>query len=114
LASLCLRSGIKVDEIVQALKGANCAACLDRKKAGVKVSNSCGSCIGEALEKYYNELKGITPKTKMSAAASRGGMPTLVVDLAEKLMPCPECKEETLRPDGKCYTCHNCGYSRCD
>ena len=110
LASLALRSGIKVSEIVKELKGSNCSACLDRKRSGKKVSNSCGACIGEAIEKYYSQMKKPDSEViQVKKLKVKTDIPS-----NESLMPCPECKELTLRPEGKCNTCHNCGYSRCD
>lgn len=110
LASLALRSGIKVSEIVKELKGSNCSACLDRKRSGKKVSNSCGACIGEAIEKYYSQMKKPDSEViQVKKLKVKTDIPS-----NESLMPCPECGEFTLRPEGKCNTCHNCGYSRCD
>ena len=54
LTSLALRSGIKVETIVQELKENSCPACQQLIKAGEKgVSLSCPYAIGEALEEEY-------------------------------------------------------------
>ena len=120
LASLALRSGVKVSEVVKALKGANCPACMREKQRGNKeVSNSCGSCIGEALEKYYKDLTSVEiPKIEEEKGCACEKLHTVVKsskeEKKESLLPCPECGENTLRPSGKCFTCSNCGYSACD
>ena len=110
LASLALRSGVKVTEIVKELKGSNCSACLDRKKSGKKVSNSCGACIGEAIEKYYAQLDAVP---KASGIVLDVGNGIFTDELNEAMMACPECGQMTLRAEGKCNNCFNCGYSRC-
>lgn len=93
LVSLAIRSGVKVDEVIKELKSNICPACQTLKQQGRNVSMSCGSCIGEALEEmYYDKTKKIQPTN---------------------LLPCPECHERTLRPEGKCYTCSSCGYNKC-
>lgn len=117
LASLALRSGIKVSEVVKALKGNNCAACMREKARGdLTVSNSCGSCIGEALERADKELKLNTNSELVEPKKSPCKISKNEVQLAVeevKLSPCPECGENTLRPEGKCWHCNNCGYSAC-
>jgi len=96
LASLAIRSGVEVNEVIGELKSNVCPACSTLKLQGKNISMSCGSCIGEALEEAYLGLQGVKQTVEV------------------ELLPCPECHEATLRPDGKCYTCHNCGYSKCD
>ena len=56
------------------------------------MSLSCGNAIAEALEESYGRAKENT----------------------DGLLECPECHKKTLRSEGKCFTCSNCGYSRCD
>lgn len=94
LVSLALRSGIKVEEIVSELKANVCPACIKMREQGdKKVSSSCGAAIADIIEKAYHK--------------------EIVVDTSG-LIACPECGEKTLRPEGKCYTCHNCRYTKCD
>ena len=118
LASLALRSGIKVSEVVKALKGNQCAACMREKQRGKKVSNSCGSCIGEAIEKYYKQLHDIElPKVAEPKGCACEKLHKDVQSNKEgkvQLAKCPECGERTLRPEGKCVTCSSCGFSKCD
>ena len=30
------------------------------------------------------------------------------------LLPCPQCGKKTLRPEGRCFTCSNCLWTKCD
>ena len=98
LISLALRSGIKVDEIVEELKSSQCPACGVLRQQGRKdISNSCGACIGEAIELAYEDI-GIPIEEKPK----------------ENLLVCPECGEPGLIPTGKCFNCAKCGWSRCE
>ena len=99
MISLALRSGTKVDEIIDQLKGIKCAACTVVKSKGTKNLSgmSCPDIIAKALHNdYYRDR----PEKKM-------------VD--EPLLPnaCPECKTVLHVAEG-CATCPNCGYSKCN
>lgn len=98
LISLALRSGVKVDKIIEELRENKCPACQAVRRAGNKeVSLSCGNAIADAIE-------------KMAVDADK------VIDIKENIgfLECPECHKKTLRPEGKCYTCDNCGYNACE
>lgn len=99
LASLALRSGVKVSDVVHELKANVCPACVVLKQQGKKeISNSCGTCIGEAIEVAYKQLKNTDAIQKET----------------QGLLACPQCKEPTLRSEGKCFNCSACGYSKCE
>lgn len=97
LASLALRSGVKVEEVIKEMKATSCGACVKMKEQGRNdISNSCGHAIAEAIEKAYfkyNEKK----------KESDNG-----------LLVCPECGKKTLKPEGRCFSCINCLYSKCE
>lgn len=115
LTSLCLRSGIKVEDIIKELKGNNCSACMSVKKTGKKVANSCGACIGEALDKYYRGMDKTPIKDlKVSVTVDAKELKATLQELSEGLIPCPECGKRTMKPEGKCGICIECGFSRCD
>jgi ribonucleoside-diphosphate reductase alpha chain len=99
LASLALRSGVKVEEVLKQMRKENCSACMDRRKQGDKaVAKSCGNSIANAIEKVYKEMNGAESLKKKD-----NGM-----------LKCPECGEKTLISTGKCFTCTNCTYNKCD
>lgn len=93
LISLCLRSGIKVDKIVEELRENKCPACQMLRRQGKKVSLSCANAIADAIDAMRN--------TEHTVEIPDG-------------MKCPECGKATLRPDGHCISCSNCGWSKCD
>lgn len=103
LVSMALRSGIKVSEIIKELRSMKCPACQTLRARGEKdIELSCGNAIAHALELAYNK------ETKMVIKEVKENNET------EGLLECPQCHKKTLRPEGKCFTCGNCGYSRCD
>ena len=106
LVSMALRSGIKVSEIIKELRSMKCPACQTLRARGEKdIELSCGNAIAHALEMAYNkETKMVIKEVKETKESE---------DM-EGLLECPQCHKKTLRPEGKCFTCGNCGYNRCD
>lgn len=92
LAAKLLQAGVKTSEVIQELKSAKCQGCLQAKKTHEDISDSCGNAIADAIAEAYDvEYVDNTP-----------------------YMVCPECGEKKMRAVGKCTTCDNCGYSKCD
>ena len=92
LVSLALRCGVSVSSVIEELKENKCSACqLLRRQGNKDVSLSCGNAIAEALEESYGET----------------------VEVVKGDLECPECHKMTLRAEGKCFTCDNCGYNAC-
>lgn len=98
LVSLALRSGIKVDKIVEELRENKCPACQALRRGGNKdVSLSCANAIADAVQKAIDNTNEVED-----------------VKEEEGFLVCPSCHKRTLRPEGKCFTCSNCGYNACD
>ena len=90
MASLALRAGVKVDEVVEQLKGIHCQSCAFARAKGNQVDGtSCpdimAKCIKEACSKHKH-----------------------IEDTSEK---CPECGK-AVRHEGGCIVC-DCGFSKC-
>ena len=90
MASLALRAGVKVDEVIDQLKGIHCQSCAFARAKGNQVDGtSCpdimAKCIKEACSKHKH-----------------------VEDTSEK---CPECGKP-VRHEGGCVVC-DCGFSKC-
>ena len=119
MTSLCLRSGVRVDEVVKNLNSAICAACTNARNKGDKtIAKSCASCIATAITEMQKTLQG--GKKKNSPALQSFEIVEDVpkdmkmVKVASKAYSrCPECGANALVPDGKCVFCNNCGYSKC-
>lgn len=97
LISLALRSGIKVDKVIEELRENKCPACQVLRRQGKDVSLSCANAIADAMEQM------ITGKDEVND-----------VETDEQFKECPECHRKTLRPEGKCWTCSSCGYNACE
>lgn len=123
LTSLCLRSGIKVDEVIKNLNSALCPACANQKRKGdLTVNKSCASCIASALVEMRKSLNGgkahLNEKqkvefTEVEKVPAEIKMVKVSAD-KPKLAKCPECGKNTLIAEGRCYYCSNCGWSKCD
>jgi ribonucleoside-diphosphate reductase alpha chain len=94
LISIAIRSGIDIESIMSQLRGIRCATCIADHETHVL---SCPDAIAKAIDFY----QGGTDKFDLNVAS---GPRSLVV--------CPECGE-IMEPEGGCYTCRHCGYSKC-
>lgn len=90
MASLALRAGVKVDEVIDQLKGIHCQSCAFAKAKGNNVDGtSCPDIMAKCIkETYTNSL--ITENTENK---------------------CPECGQP-VRHESGCIVC-SCGYSKC-
>ena len=93
LVSLALRSGVKVDKVIEELGEHKCPACQLLRRQGKQVSLSCGNAIADAMK----EMLHITNTVEI-----------------ENGDVCPECGKATLHPEGHCVSCSNCGWSKCE
>jgi ribonucleoside-diphosphate reductase alpha chain len=102
LISLALRSGVKIDEIEDQLKGIHCPACQMAKSKGHQIDGlSCPDIISRTIKEFVDS-----------------GW-TLCQQINEEEKPitthgpkCPECGEPLQATSG-CWSCQSCGYSRC-
>ena len=106
LISLGLRSGIKVDRIIEELRANQCPACQVLRRQGKQVALSCSNAIADAIESALGKVKGSMKKTNNNTKENTNE-PVIKRE-------CPECGKRTLIPEGKCVTCSNCGWSKCE
>lgn len=96
LVSLCMRSGVKTDEIIDQLKGITCGACTKAMSNGIKLDGiSCPDILARTLIEFckpMDEKKLVEKPTNQER--------------------CPECGEPIIH-DGGCVQCTNCGWSKC-
>jgi len=92
LVSLALRSGIKVEHIIEQLKGISGDHPIFQKDGLVL---SIPDAIAKVLENRY--LKGKKP---------------LKIERQLEVEVCPECGQPINYEEG-CMTCHFCGYTKC-
>lgn len=111
LISLLLRAGVKVDQIINELREAKCQGCQELRKQGKKVSLSCGNAIADALQKAYKELQSAKIAPKRPEKSAKIALKEHVKHVNS--LTCPECGEQ-LKSEGRCFSCPNCGFSKCE
>ena len=94
LESIAIRSGMDLDSVKDQLKGIRCATCIADSETHVL---SCPDAIAKAVDFYLNGT------SKFDLSATNG---------PRSLMVCPECGD-IMQPEGGCYVCRDCGYSKC-
>ena len=125
LISLALRSGVKVEDVIDQLKGIRCMNTM--RQGGIKQSDgtvvlSCPDAIGKAIEKFHKadmedglfigQMRDATPEENASIEKyiEKISVPT-GINIFDTLK-CPDCGKPLAR-DGGCVICRHCGYSKC-
>lgn len=107
LASLALRSGIKIEDVIRQLKGIRCPSTI--RQPGLNVL-SCPDAIAKVLrqtEEAMQQEKGIIP-----AIGKREKEPGEITYEASRMKFCPECGAPVIH-EGGCVICPECGFSKC-
>ena len=103
LASIALRSGISVDEILDQLRGIRCPSTI--RQSGMKCT-SCPDAIARAIKKVDDLVK------RQGAPEPVRPAPLPAAE-AKYARFCPECGAE-MEHEGGCVSCRSCGYSKCN
>lgn len=105
MISLGLRSGIKIAEIEDQLRGIHCPACQMTKAKGNNVDGmSCPDIMSRTIKEFLDgDIKPCMGKTTKQIA-------TKTEDNKSK---CPECGEPIVNTGG-CISCPSCGWSKCN
>ena len=107
MVSVALRSGTMVEEIIDQLKGINCAACSRALAKKEKIDGcSCPDILAKAIQSEY-ESGEIYIKKNEEIQTIKKQIENIEYEI------CPECNEKTLRYESGCNICGNCGYSKC-
>ena len=94
LMSIAIRSGIDIESVKEQLKGIRCITCIADAETHVL---SCPDAMAKAIDFY---LEG---SNKFDLDITSGPRSVTI---------CPECNG-IMEPEGGCYVCRNCGYSKC-
>jgi len=110
LASLCLRTNVKVESLIHQLKGIRCPSPMWYKGS---VISSCADGIARALESYLKLnkegcLNGYSSSNPESDTLSNPGNP----EKKSVAGICPDCGA-TLEYSEGCKKCQFCGWSKC-
>lgn len=68
----------------------------------------------EKLNEVYNALVEVDVMDNLKVSPVDSKPVTKKEKQQNKILKCPECKEETMRLIDGCYTCMSCGYSKCE
>jgi len=125
LVSLALRAGVKLEAIVDQMRGVRCPEPIG---IGKKAVLSCPDAIGQVLQRYIENGNGREESNPVAAiesaleniginisAAGSGGaeMAVKVDSIGMGVCPeCPECGHIVEFIEG-CLTCRGCGFSKC-
>lgn len=111
MVSVALRSGVRVDEIADQLKGITCQACARLMAKGEKLDGiSCADIIGKTLMEFAECDCGSCAGCK-SKTTTTTPKPTVKAVVASKTK-CPECGAEVAF-EGGCIRCTSCGFNKC-
>ena len=89
--------------------------------SGLRRKNAVCWVSGTSDSRVEQESKCMKAKTIDRLALTRqkfgakmyGDKPDTQTEHREGYSKCPNCGQETLRHDGSCTLCENCGYSKC-
>jgi ribonucleoside-diphosphate reductase alpha chain len=115
LISVSLRSGVKVDEIIDQLKGINCQGCIKGKTKGEMIDGlSCSDIIARTLEDFYkNDDLSKNIKIDKNYKYSNSNIITKKEQKELSKNICPECGANLIH-EGGCSSCMECGWTKCE
>lgn len=110
MISLALRSGTKVEEIIDQLKGITCSACTRTTYKGIKKIDglSCPDIIANALkQEYFEGIQNVNSGKLNTTTYNISKENNLISD--DK---CPDCGSSMFLTEG-CSRCTKCSYTKC-
>ena len=118
MVSLAMRSGVKIDEIIDQLKGIDCKACTMLKAKGNQIDGlSCPDIIAGVIKEYYKKQKckgslSVAEKMDTSKKEKKVDLPKEKEKEEIAAEPCPSCGAPIVH-EGGCVICLECGWSKC-
>jgi len=107
LASLCLRSNVKVASIVRQLKGIRCPSPMWNNG---EIVSSCADGIAKSLETFLQKQPETT--YEINKSNHNPGPETSQRKVHNQVGTCPDCGGMIEHAEG-CMKCHNCGWTKC-
>lgn len=110
MASLNMRSGVEIEEIVDQLKGITCPACAKLMAKGESLSGiSCPDILGKTIKEFYDTKNSCANNAQEEKENHR----VENKDNTNSSECCPECGAKIIRQGG-CVQCLDCGWSKCE
>lgn len=119
MISLNLRAGVKVDEVIDQLRGITCQACAKVMTQGTKLDGiSCPDIISRTIKEFKDSIYTSNKKVNVEPEVE-------IVDtkheenISYDAGVCPECGAK-LQAQGGCVICIGdethvgCGYTKCE
>ena len=108
LASLSLRSGIGIEDVMKQLKGIRCPSTI--RQQGLVVL-SCPDAIARVLEQAEKAIRGEKSLVTETEEPKIPEGVSVTLDSAQMRF-CPECGAAVVH-EGGCVICPQCGFSKC-
>ena len=110
MISTGLRSGVKVTEIVDQLKGITCPACIKVIGRGEQLDGiSCPDILAKTLFDFYKEVK----EKEFPKINTNSEMTEIENTVVTTQTHCRDCGAKVIRAGG-CVQCTECGWSKCN
>ena len=109
LASLSLRSGIGIEDVIKQLKGIRCPSTIRQKGLSAL---SCPDAIAKVLLQAERSVQGEKKELVIEKQPKIPDHISFQLDSA-KMRFCPECGADILH-EGGCVICPQCGFSKCN
>ena len=109
LASLSLRSGIEIEEVIKQLRGIRCPSTIRQKNLVVL---SCPDAIARVLEQAEKAIRGEDDEVNAAAESPIPEGVAVTLNTAQMRF-CPECGAAVIH-EGGCVICPKCAFSKCN
>jgi ribonucleoside-diphosphate reductase alpha chain len=109
LASLSLRSGIGIEDVIKQLKGIRCPSTIRQKGLSVL---SCPDAIAKVLDHAEKAIRGEETEPAVKEPPKIPDGVSFTLD-STKMRFCPECGADIIH-EGGCVICPQCGFSKCN
>lgn len=107
MISVGLRSGVKVEEIIDQLKGITCPACVKLIGKGEELDGiSCPDILSKTIAEFYKN------KDNVVKIEQKNDMEINISNVKHNDSHCPDCGASVVYTDG-CVQCMECGWSKC-
>lgn len=107
MVSVALRSGVKVEEIADQLKGITCPACIKLMGKGKTIDGiSCPDILSKTVMDFYKNNIGVAKPNEDTATHNTESKKNNTKEV------CPDCGVAVFHSDG-CIQCPECGWSKC-